>query len=260
MQSWPYPTLISHRCGGAHTPENTAPGVLWAAQLQAQYAIDLGIEFDVKLSLDNHTLLMHDDTLARTTNGTGTIASQTWAALSTLDAGIRHHAMYANTPIPLLADILALSVQHRLTPNIEIKPCPTREAETSAVIMAELAQMWPSDRLLPLISSFSIEALRAAQQRAPHHPRAWLAHEWPDHPLVTLNALGCVSFHCNHVLLNAARVADIRAHGYYMAAYTVDDPLRAMELLSWGVNSIVTDQIGTMLNHAGLLDICRNKK
>jgi glycerophosphoryl diester phosphodiesterase len=64
--AWPHPRLIAHRGGGALAPENTLAGLRTAASLGYR-----GVEFDVMLSADGTPVLIHDETLERTTDGRG---------------------------------------------------------------------------------------------------------------------------------------------------------------------------------------------
>src|SRR5215831_19104247 len=82
LPAWPFPRILAHRGGGTLAPENTLAGLRTAAALGCE-----GVEFDVKLTRDDVPILMHDDTLDRTTNGSGLVARSDWATLRELDAG-----------------------------------------------------------------------------------------------------------------------------------------------------------------------------
>ena len=95
----------------------------------------------------------------------------------------------------------------------------------------------------PLLSSFEIDALEAAQEAAPELPRGLLLDEWRNDWRELTARLGCVSIHLNHKLLDEARVANLKAAGLHILVYTVNKPQRAAELLRWGVDCICTDAI-----------------
>ena len=95
----------------------------------------------------------------------------------------------------------------------------------------------------PLLSSFEIDALEAAQDAAPELPRGLLLDEWRDDWRELTTRLGCVSIHLNHKLLDAGRVASLKQAGLHILVYTVNKPQRAAELLRWGVDCICTDAI-----------------
>ena len=84
MKKWPYPKLFAHRGGGSLAPENTLAAVRVGQSLGYH-----AHEFDVKLSTDSVAILLHDETLERTTNGKGRACDFTWKELGlTLDRGI----------------------------------------------------------------------------------------------------------------------------------------------------------------------------
>src|SRR6267378_4419963 len=79
---WPYPRVVGHRGAGTLAPENTLAGIRKAAAMGFG-----GVEFDVMLSADKVPLLIHDETLDRTTRGRGSVAATPYARLASLDAG-----------------------------------------------------------------------------------------------------------------------------------------------------------------------------
>ena len=111
-----YPVFVTaHRGFSGTAPENTL------AAFRA--AIDTGcdmIELDVHLSRDNQVVVIHDDTLERTTSGRGNVADQTYAELKRLDAGSWFDPRFSGERIPTLADVLSLA-RNRILVNIELK-------------------------------------------------------------------------------------------------------------------------------------------
>jgi glycerophosphoryl diester phosphodiesterase len=241
---WPYPRLVAHRCGGKLAPENTLAG--FDVCVQHGYRM---VEFDAKLSADNEPFLLHDDALDRTTNGRGAAAQHTWAQLNTLDAGSWFDQRFAAARLPTLADAAARCERDALAANIEIKPCPGRDALTGELVATAALSLWRSRT--PLLSSFSYEALAAARKAVPSLPRGMLFDAVPrDWPRI-VHELECVSLHADHRHLTESLVADIRAAGLRVLAYTVNDPLRARELAQWGVDMICTDRLD-LISEAGL--------
>jgi glycerophosphoryl diester phosphodiesterase len=235
--SWPYPHIVAHRGGGKLAPENT----LAAIDVGAKYGHTM-IEFDAKLSQDQQIFLLHDDTLDRTSNGWGVAGEQPWQKLSQLDAGSWFGGDFDGEPLALLSDVAARCRQHHLMANIEIKPTTGSDVETGRAVALAARALWQGQPA-PLLSSFSYSALQAAQEAAPELPRGLLLDEWHADWQALTHALGCVSLHLNHTLLDAARTAAIKAAGLRILVYTVNQPARARELLSWGVDAICTDRI-----------------
>lgn len=95
--------LCAHRgCLDSH-PENTLPAFRQAILLGAQM-----IEFDIQLTKDSALVIMHDETVDRTTNGTGNVSELTLAQIRQLDAGIKKGQSFAGTPIPTFDEVLAI--------------------------------------------------------------------------------------------------------------------------------------------------------
>lgn len=239
---WPYPSLIAHRGAGRHAPENT----LAAFRLGARHGFKM-MEYDVKLSRDGVALLLHDDTLDRTSNAHGNAADLTWAELAAVDAGSWHGADYAGEPIPALHAIAAFTQAHGICSNIEIKPHTGLEAETGKQVARLARKLWADAALPPLLSSFSETALQAALQEAPELPRALLIEkevppDWHDRA----QRLECCGLNLNHRYTTQTLVDQIRKAGYTLAIWTVNDSARARELLDWGCDAIVTDEILAM--------------
>ncbi|QDY40626.1 glycerophosphodiester phosphodiesterase [Candidatus Pantoea soli] len=236
-QHWPYPRIVAHRGGGKLAPENT----LAAIDVGAKYGHTM-IEFDAKLSEDKQIFLLHDDTLDRTSNGWGVAGSLPWHKLERLDAGSWYSGEFSGEPLALLSEVAARCRQHQMMANIEIKPTTGTDAETGREVALAAQALWQG-QTAPLLSSFSYAALEAAMQAAPALPRGLLLDEWHDDWQALTRALACVSIHLNHRLLDAARTAQLKAAGLHILVYTVNQPARARELLSWGVDAICTDRI-----------------
>ena len=237
MSNWPYPPIVAHRGGGKLAPENT----LAAIDVGARFGHAM-IEFDAKLSRDGQIFLLHDDTLERTSNGWGVAGRLTWDELLKVDAGGWYSGEFKGEKLPLLSEVAQRCRQHAMMANIEIKPTTGADAETGSVVALAARALWQG-MTAPLLSSFSIDALAAAQQSAPELPRGLLLDAWRDDWRALASRLGCVSLHLNHRLLDEARVAQIKSAGLRILVYTVNDPQRAALLLSWGVDCICTDRI-----------------
>lgn len=230
------PRVIGHRGAAAAAPENTLESIRAAARLGARC-----VEFDAKLTADGVVVLFHDETLNRTTNGHGRVARTDFATLRGLDAGAWFGPAWAGARVPTLEEALRLLRELDMQANIEIKPCPGRDAETARAVVAVLRRHWPAEAPPPLLSSFSRLSLQTAQAAAPDLPRGLLL--WRKDPLWAIAAaeLGCRSVHCAKQYLTRSWAREIRAAGYGLAAYTVNEPAQARRLLAWGVDAIITD-------------------
>ena len=247
---WPYPRVLAHRGGGTLAPENT----LAAIRVGRDHGYR-GFECDAMLAADGIAVLIHDATLERTTSGRGAVAATTARALGQLDAGSWHGPRFRGEPVPTLADALALCRAESIWVNVEIKPAPGHDDATGGTVARIVMQHYPGGAggdagrhrqqvpPAPLLSSFSVAALGAARAAAPELRRGLLCDRPPPDWRARLAALQCVSLHCNHRAVDAALVAEVKAAGYWMLCYTVNDPDRAEQLLAWGVDAICTDRI-----------------
>ena len=239
--NWPYPTLFAHRGGGTLAPENTLAAIKCGHE-QGYTAF----EFDVKLSADGIAILMHDDTLERTTNGSGKVAGKNMSALATLDAGGWHSARFRGEPVPRFSAVAKYLHGLGLVANVEIKPCAGSDARTGQLI-AELCQSLWQDRLVkPLLSSFSVEALTAARAVSSELPLGLLVSEPSAVHLPTVQALKCVSINGDHRYINGDTIKYFHAEGIRVLAYTVNDVARAAELVDLGIDGIFTDELERM--------------
>lgn len=235
---WPYPRVIAHRGGGVLAPENTLAAMKLARNLGF-----LGVEFDVKLTEDGTPILMHDETLERTTDGHGPVAETGYADIADLDAGAWFGNEYIGELVPSFAAASAFCREVGLWANVEIKPSPGTERETGEVVARLAKMLWAGADLPPLLSSFSPLALEAAAVEAPELPRALLVTEIPGNWQALMQRLQCIALHVSYPHLNAEHVKHVHGSGYGVLAYTVNDSELALDLLEWQVDALVTDQL-----------------
>lgn len=236
--TWPYPRILAHRGGGALAPENT----LGALRLAARRGFR-GVEFDVMLSGDGTPVLMHDETLERTTDGRGAVARLAYAELARLDAGGWAGAAWRGERIPRFADAAALCRELGLWVNVEIKPARGHERATGDAVARLARELWRGAALPPVLSSFSEEALEAARTAAPELPRGYLTDRAAPDWRARMQALDCTALHCDFRALKPALVREAHAAGWGVLAWTVNAPREARRLLALGVDCLVTDAL-----------------
>jgi len=202
-----------------------------------------GVEFDVMLSSDKVPVLIHDETLARTTGARGVVSETPYSTLASLDAGACFGPEYRGESLPSFEQAGELCVELSLWANVEIKPARGFERETGALTAKSAQELWRGATLQPLLSSFQPVALEAARASAPGLPCGFLTDRvqlgWRE----AARKLGCASVHCNSKYLSAAQASEIRDAGYWLLCYTVNDPQTARRLFSWGVDAIFTDRL-----------------
>ncbi|MQR01187.1 glycerophosphodiester phosphodiesterase [Glaciimonas soli] len=252
---WPYPKFVAHRGGGILAPENTLAGLRcgWSYGYHA-------VEFDVMLSSDGVPMLMHDPILGRTVRGVGKINEYTAAQLKAMDAGAWFGAEFVGEPICTYQQAMEFCRQHGIWMNVEIKPVEGFEIETGHVVAQETLAFFSAEIAahierpdattfanLPLFSSFSIDALRAAQVAAAAIPRGYLVDDIADEGWSNLKPkleeLDAITLHTNHKHLSPAQVDAIKQAGYGLFCYTVNTLERGSEIQRWGVDGFCTDRI-----------------
>ncbi|MFM2399148.1 MAG: glycerophosphodiester phosphodiesterase [Pseudomonadota bacterium] len=238
-----YPTRIfAHRGGGTLAPENTLEAMQLAKQMDFA-----AVEFDVMLAKDEVPILMHDPVFGRTVPGQGEVAAHTAARLVTMNAGAwQGKPQYAGATVPTFEAVVRYCRANQLFMNIEIKPAPGFEAVTGEVVARETLRLFADEKdksKWPLFSSFNFAALAAAQQHAPVIDRAMLYTVVPGNWQDDLRALGCVALHTSHKMLKAQAASAIKAAGYGLFVYTVNDADTARAMFAMGVDAMCTDRL-----------------
>ena len=210
MKPWPYPRIIAHRGGGTLAPENTLAGMRKAKELGFA-----GVEFDVMLAADATPILMHDQRLERTTNGSGAIAATAYCDILRLDAGGWFSREHAGEPVPSFERAAKLCIELGLWADIEIKPSAGFEAQTGKATALAARELW-----------------RGALTRS--IPPEW--KQW-------MQQLGCVSLHCDYRMLLPQQARAVRDAGYWLLCWTVNDPEIVRVLFDWGVDAVITDRL-----------------
>lgn len=225
------PRWFAHRGGGSAAPENTLAGLRLAARLGYR-----AVEFDVMLSADGTPVLIHDETLERTTNGTGRVADTPDERLFRLDAGNGER-------IPRLSEAAAVCREYGLLANVEIKPSSGCELRTGEVVAEQVAALWRGAAVQPLLSSFSLDALARAAEVAPNIDRGLLFENVPADWITYKERLQAISLHCDASLVSDTVLADAQHHGVPVLCYTVNRPEQAKSLIERGVSAFFTDNL-----------------
>jgi glycerophosphoryl diester phosphodiesterase len=235
---WPFPRIIAHRGGGSLAPENTLAAIRLGQSLG--YSAH---EFDVKLTLDDRSILLHDATLERTTNGTGRAADLVFDELRALDAGSWHSDAFRGEKVPAFAEVAQVLLSKGTLADIEIKPTPGFDWRTGTRVALEAQQLWSGAPAKPLFTSFSYEALMAAKEAAPEIPRGWLISQFTDADWKRLEDLEAEALVTNHRNFPPAEIERVKTAGYRVIVYTVNEAAVAQEYLDAGIDAIVTDNL-----------------
>lgn len=236
----PWPThadlLLGHRGARAQAPENTIPSFEKAMKLGAH-----GIEFDVFLSKDKIPVIIHDDTLERTTNGVGVAWEKTLGELEALDAA-RGWPDFTGTKIPTLAETLDAMPDGSVV-NIEMKGegLFSKEEFADAVfeVMAKSRQ-----RLFVIVSSFDSQLLKIMRKKDGNLFIGFLLDEHSSKYISALKDLKAVKPNALHISADLAKpwiVKKAHKKGLKVLVWTVNDKAAAKQLRENGVDGIFSD-------------------
>jgi len=222
--------VIAHRGASGTAPENTLAAFRRAVEIGADM-----IELDVQLTRDGAVVVLHDDTLERTTDGTGPLAAQDAAALERLDAGGWFAPGFRGERIPTLAAVLETCA---IRINVELKAPGTETLAARALAVVQDAGAL--DRVV--FSSFQptlLEAVRARSEAA----RLGVLWNWGPFPdaLRLAARVGARAVHIRKDLVSP-EVGTLAAQSHVaLCAWTVNDTGEGAELLRTGVTGLFTD-------------------
>jgi glycerophosphoryl diester phosphodiesterase len=214
---------IAHRGASGLAPENT----LAAMREALVFPFVEGIELDVQLSSDGIPVVIHDDTLRRTTGRKGRVADYTAAELNRIDAGSWFSAIYQGETIPLLDQVLELTAG-KVKLNVELKTYGGRYPGLEQAVIDALRRRGLQERTV--ITSFDPLALRKVHEIAPEQQTGLIIDAAPPGLVQGLRQLGASFLSIGHKHLNVERVKTYESAGLTVMAWTVNDPKRMRQL------------------------------
>jgi glycerophosphoryl diester phosphodiesterase len=226
------PMMLAHRGAAGLAPENTLISIQEAIHQGAK-----SIEVDVQRSADGVLVLMHDQTVNRTTDGTGKIGELTWSEISKLDAGGGFSSQFAGEPVPSLDSVLELIKEQDVTLVLEAKK-PSLYPGIERQIAEALQQSGLNKRTI--VVSLAHGWLERFNEWAPDISTGYL---WVACPLYAprIPTARTLNVHWANVILDPTLVRRMHRQGYQLWVWTVND-VRLMRLLIWlGVDAITTD-------------------
>jgi glycerophosphoryl diester phosphodiesterase len=222
--------IIAHRGASSYAPENTIAAFDLALQMGASH-----LELDVHLTHDDYLVIIHDDTVDRTTNGAGPVASQTLAALQALDAGAWFGEAFVGTRIPTLAEVLT-RYQGRAHLHIELKGhtahLPQRTVDLVGVHgMAQHATF----------TSFQHAHLQTMRAYAPELPTGWLVGEISDAVIAQAHALRCAQLCPRASLVTPGLVQRLHTEGFRVRAWGATNEALMHQVVEAGADGMTVN-------------------
>jgi glycerophosphoryl diester phosphodiesterase len=232
----PKPTIFAHRGSSAYAPENT----LAAFELAVRQDAD-AIEFDVKLSADGHAVVIHDQTVDRTTDGHGKVSELQLEDLKSLDAGSKFDVAFAEEKIPTLEEVFE-SVLGKIFINIELTNYASPWDDLPQKV-AQIVSAFTAEEQV-LFSSFNPIALRRIHKLIPAAPLGLLAFPgfagaWARSRLgrwVPYQAL-----HTEAADVTTDLIQKQHHHGWKVNTYTVNHAEEMLNLFQMEIDGIFTD-------------------
>lgn len=215
----PPPVVIGHRGAAGLVAENTLPSFRRAFAC----GVD-AVELDV-FALAGQLVVIHDETLDRTTDGTGTVMGQTLESLRALNAG-------GGWPVPYLEEVVA-ELPDGVGLNVELKGPGT------AAPVADFVARFPG--VAWLVSSFDHRSLADFRSRDADTRVAPLFDRWRGDPWRTAAGLSAWAINLSIRAATPARLAEARHRGLRTFIYTVNDLDTARRLIDDGATGVFTD-------------------
>lgn len=232
----PYPTIFAHRGASAYAPENT----LAAFELAVRQKAD-AIELDAKLSADGHVVVIHDQTVDRTTNGAGAVGAMSLSQLRQLDAGVCFDQRFKGEGIPTLDEVFG-RIGQQIYINVEL----TNYASLTDSLPQKVIELVEKHNLVGrvLFSSFNPLALLKVHRFMPGASIGLLTLGKNMGTLArTLfgAALSHQALHPHYHDVTPKLIARTHRRGRKVFAYTVNQAPEMQRLFQMGVDGIFTD-------------------
>src|SRR5499426_3361358 len=222
--------IIAHRGASSYAPENTMAAFDLALQMGASH-----LELDVHLTCDDNLVMIHDDTVDRTTNGTGPVADHTIVALQTLDAGAWFGEAFTGARIPTLADVLTL-YQGRSHLHIELKGHTAHLPQRTVDLVRAhgMAQH-------VTFTSFQHTHLQTMWAYAPELPTGWLVGEISDTVIAQAQVLGCTQLCPRASFVTAEIVQRLHIEGFRVRAWGVANEALMRQVVEAGADGMTVN-------------------
>lgn len=216
---------FAHRGASGHEPENTLLAIEKAMEMGASW-----IEIDV-FAVEDELVVIHDERLEKTTNGTGHVTKRSLAYLRSLDAG-------KGQKIPLLREVFALA-NGRVGVNVELKGPETAAPVVKLIDECKGRPGTNGGRIL--VSSFHHRELAKVRSLNPDIPIGALGFGIPPAHAKFAQDLGAVSVHTGRALVNKAFVEDAHRRGLKVFVYTVNQADDLRRVRAMGVDGVFTN-------------------
>jgi glycerophosphoryl diester phosphodiesterase len=226
--------ILAHRGFAAAYPENTMKSFMEAAKAGAD-----GLELDVQMTKDGELVVIHDEKIDRTTNGTGFVKDYNLKELRKFDAGCHHKTAVKKEPIPLLEEVLAWLSETGLVCNIELKNSiiPYEGMEEKVISMVRDFNL--SEQII--ISSFNHYSIVYSYRLAPEIEIAPLLSEGLYMPWIYAQSIRAKGFHPHWRAAPDEIVKAALESGIEVRPYTVNKDSELERFFKINCSAVITD-------------------
>jgi glycerophosphoryl diester phosphodiesterase len=229
---------IAHRGASSYAPENTFAAYDLALEMGAQH-----IELDVHLTTDGEVVVIHDDLLDRTTDGTGAVTACSLAEVKRLDAGAWFGPTWAGARVPTLAEVLDHYGQ-RAHLHIEIKETTAGLVPATVVLLRRFGL---TERVT--ITSFHLSALQETRSIAPEVSTGWLVSDVSEAIVADTLRLGLAQLCPRAGVVTKELVDDLHGRGLIVRAWGVNDEGLMRAAVAAGVDGMTVNFPDVLLAH-----------
>lgn len=235
--------VVAHRGFSGVAPENT----LAAFKKAIEVGSDM-IELDVCLSKDGEVVVIHDETLERTTSGKGRVIDLTLGELKKLDAGSKFHSSFSGEKIPCLREVLEMA-KGKVLVNIELKKgdygkWTIFDLADRALREVEMAGM--VDQVL--FSSFDPIALERILKKNQAVPVAYLYNRPWNFPREVTDGRPFFTLNCRKSVLTSENISRAHQEGIRIGVYTLNTEEEMERFIDLKVDAIITDHPDRLIN------------
>lgn len=228
------PVIIAHRGASAYAPENTMAAFKKALEMKAG-----GIETDVHLTKDGYPVVVHDEKLGRTSNGTGFIKDKTLEELKELDFGSWFSEEFKNQSIPTLNEVMDLISTENILFNIELKSGAVLYQDIERIVVEMVRKYKMEERVI--ISSFNHYSLLEVKKIAPEIKIGLLYSAGLVSPWEYAKRLGAEAIHPLYISIPPEAIKACNENGVLVNSYTINFPEHIKFAALAGVDGIITN-------------------
>jgi glycerophosphoryl diester phosphodiesterase len=234
------PIPIAHRGGSLEAPENTPAAFRHAIELGMRY-----VELDVQMSGDGQLVVIHDETLDRTTDGHGRVAHFTLEELRKLDAGSHFGPQYAGEPIPTLREVLELCTGAGVGVVVELKS-PDLYTGMVEKVVALVSEMRGRGGENIWCISFDHGAIRQARTLDATIPLGYLCEYFEQEFVQPDDTIQAYCPYFRTALARPDQIAKAHELGKFVFVYTVNEEEDIRQVVAAGIDGLVSDRPGLL--------------